>query len=223
MFDRISGPYDRLNRVISLGRDARWRRVAVELSAAQPGDRVADLGTGTGDLGLAFAGRVGPEGRVAGLDLSQGMLDVARAKRDEQNIPVYSLHRATAASTGLPDGWAEVVSMGWVLRNVGDRLSVYTEVRRILRPGGRFVVVDMSRPRGMFRRTGFWMFRHMFMPLLALISGGDRAAYRYLASSTDHFPDGPGLAEELRSAGFENVAFRPLMLGAIAVHVATVT
>lgn len=221
MFDRIASPYDRLNRVISLGRDRRWRREAVVLSGVGRGDSVADLGTGTGDLGLDFAAAVGPSGRVAGCDLAQGMLREAGEKRRRGPCSWYTLHRASAARTGLPKAWADVVSMGWVLRNVADRQEAYAEIFRILKPGGRFVSLDMSRPRGPMSRAGFWFYRHVAMPGLAFLSGGDRSAYRYLATSTDGFPDGPALAQELRDAGFTDVVLRPLMLGSLAIHVGT--
>ncbi|MAB87837.1 MAG: ubiquinone/menaquinone biosynthesis methyltransferase [Planctomycetota bacterium] len=221
MFDGIAKPYDRLNRVISLGRDRRWRAVAVEMSGVRAGDNVADVGCGTGDLAFDFARAVGESGRVVGLDLSPGMLQVATAKHAASDVPWLSLHRANAAATGLPDAWADVVGMGWVLRNVGDRAPVYKEIQRILRPGGRFVCIDMSRPGNPVSRLGNWMYRHLAMPVLARFSGGDRSAYRYLASSTDHFPDGPDLAAELAQAGFKDVTWRSLMLGSLAVHVAT--
>lgn len=221
MFDGIAEPYDRLNRVISLGRDRRWRAVAVEMSRVRPGDKVADVGCGTGDFSLDFARAVGERGRVVGLDVSPGMLKVADAKRTTANVPWLTLHRANACATGLPDAWGDVVSMGWVLRNVGDRGVVYEEILRVLRPGGRFVCIDMSRPRNPVSRAGNWTYRHLVMPVLARLSGGDRSAYRYLASSTDHFPDGGVLAEEMERAGFEPVTWRPLMLGSLAVHVAT--
>lgn len=221
LFDRIAGPYDRLNRVISLGRDGAWRRLAVAASGAVSGSRVLDLGTGTGDLALEFARAVGPEGTVVGVDLSPEMLAVAEAKRRRAGVSRLRLHRANAQATGLPDAWADAVSMGWVLRNVGDRAAVYAEVRRVLRPGGRFVCLDMSRPRGPLRRAGFHLFRHLALPLLARLAGGDLSAYRYLAGSTDRFPDAGSLAAELASAGFTAVSARPLMLGAIALHAAT--
>ena len=220
MFDGIAEPYDRLNRVISLGRDPGWRARAVAMSGAQPGDRVADLGCGTGDLAIDFADHVGETGRVAGLDLSPGMLAVADRKR-EGTRPWLTLHRANAQSTGLPDAWADVVSMGWVLRNVGDRPAAYAEVQRVLKPGGRFVCIDMSRPRGLFSRAGFWAYRHVVMRGLIRFAGGNNTAYRYLARSSDGFPDGPALAEELKAAGFEDVRWRGLMLGALAIHVGT--
>ncbi len=220
MFDRIAAPYDRLNRVISLGRDGAWRRRVVALSGAGPGASVADLGCGTGDLALAFARAVGPEGRVHAVDLAANMLRIAAAKRECAGAGRLHLHQADAAATGLDGGRFDAVSMGWVLRNVGDRGRVYAEARRLLRPGGCFVVIDMSRPSAVWARAGFWLYRHTFMPLLARCLGGDRAAYRYLARSTDRFPAAPALAAELRLAGFSDVAWHPLALGSIAIHVA---
>lgn len=216
MFDRIAAPYDRLNRLISLGRDGSWRRELVRQAELRPGDTAVDLGTGTGDLGLLLARAVGPGGRVAGLDLSAAMLRVAQAKGSA--APWYSLYRASAAATGIEDGVADAVAMGWVLRNVGDRAAVYREVLRILKPGGRFLCIDMSRPRGLLSRAGFFVYRHSLMPVLARLGGGDAGAYRYLAGSTDRFPGAAELAGEWRAAGFADVTFKPLMMGSLAIH-----
>lgn len=220
MFDGIAEPYDKLNRVISLGRDPKWRALAVKMSGARQGDSIADLGCGTGDFAIDFADHVGSTGRVAALDLSPGMLAVADRKRSGTR-PWLSLHRANAQATGLPDSWADVASMGWVLRNVGDRQATYAEIQRILKPGGRFVCIDMSRPRGAVSRAGFWMYRHVIMRGLVRFAGGNKDAYRYLANSTDTFPDGPALADEMREAGFLDVEWRSLMMGALAIHVGT--
>ena len=216
MFDRIARPYDRLNRLISLGRDQQWRREVVRLSGVFASDVVVDLGTGTGDLGIEFAKQVGPSGRVIGVDLARGMLDVAREKAAA--TPWYSVHRAPVDQTGLKDSMANAISMGWVLRNVGDRSAVYREVQRIAKPGARFVCIDMSHPKGMVKRAGYWVYRHGVMPVLARVSGGDREAYKYLAGSTDHFPDAEALAQEWRDAGFQDVQVKCLMMGALATH-----
>lgn len=221
LFDRISGPYDRLNRVISLGRDRAWRRLAVELAGVGAGDAVCDLGTGTGDLARDLARACGPEGVVVGLDLAPSMLQRAAVKIRESGESVH-LVRANAAAVPLPDGWADVVAMGWVLRNVGDRPTAYREVLRLLRPGGRFVCVDMSPPRGPAARLGWKLYCGVLMPILARVMGGEGDAYRYLARSAARFPDALELEEELRRAGFGQVRHRTLALGGLAVHVARV-
>jgi demethylmenaquinone methyltransferase/2-methoxy-6-polyprenyl-1,4-benzoquinol methylase len=216
MFDRIAGPYDRLNRVISLGRDQKWRRSLIKMAGVKSGDLAVDMGTGTGDLGMALAEVVGPNGCVLGLDLSFSMLRIAQSKREA--APWYAVHRASAAATGLHSGIADVVTMGWVLRNVGDRLAIYQEVLRVLKPGGVFVCLDMSRPQGWFARAGFWTYRHGLLPVLARLGGGDGQAYDYLAGSTDQFPLAKDLAIEWTENGFESVQFRRLMMGALAIH-----
>ena len=214
LFDRIASPYDRLNRIISMGRDRAWRRRVVELAAVPSDGRVIDLGTGTGDLALEFARTLGADARVVGIDLSGGML----ARAVEKSGGRGTWMRGKADAIPFPDDWADAISMAWVLRNVKDREGVYREVQRVLKPGGRFLCVDMSRPRSAFARAGFWGYRHLAMPVLVRLCGGDKDAYHYLASSTDHFPDGPALAEELREVGFVDVSYKALMTGAVAIH-----
>jgi demethylmenaquinone methyltransferase/2-methoxy-6-polyprenyl-1,4-benzoquinol methylase len=220
MFDAISGPYDRLNRLLSLGRDQAWRRRVARALELRPGEVVCDLGTGTGDLALEVARVLAPGGVVVGLDLSFGMMREGLGKRPRAAPAHLGFARANAAQAPLADGSVDGVSMGWVLRNVGDREAVYREVLRILRPGRRFVVIDMSRPTGPVSRAGFWAFRHLLMPVLARIAGGEKDAYRYLASSTDSFPRRAEIAAEMERAGFELLRSRSLMLGAIALWVA---
>ncbi len=218
LFGEIAAPYDRLNRAISLGRDRAWRRQVVELALVGPGSWVADLGTGTGDLAFDLAAAVQPGGRVIASDLTPAMLSVAEQKLSQTSVPGLSFHHANAANTGLQASTCDAVTMGWVLRNVGERPPVYAEVLRILKPGGRFVCIDMSRPEGWFARTGFWFYRHLFMPMMARLLGGNLSAYRYLAHSTDRFPDAAALEAELRTAGFTSVRSLPLMLGSLRIH-----
>lgn len=221
MFDRIAQPYDRLNRILSLGRDQAWRRRVVRHLSLSEDSKVCDLGTGTGDLALTLKESLGPAGRVVGVDLSGGMLAVAEEKRKASGVEGILFARGSAAEIPVPENWADGISMGWVLRNVGDRGAVYAEVQRALRPGGRFVVIDMSRPRFWPSRAGFWVFRHLMMPLIVRLAGAEREAFRYLATSTDRFPRAPELADEMRAAGFASVEHHGLMGGSIAVHVAT--
>jgi demethylmenaquinone methyltransferase/2-methoxy-6-polyprenyl-1,4-benzoquinol methylase len=218
LFDRIATPYDRLNRRISLGRDERWREMLVAESGAAPGYSVVDLGTGTGELAIRFAEVVGSEGRVTGVDLSANMLAVAEEKVKHARLSGVTFQQGNACETGLPSSCADIVSMGWCLRNCGDTRAALHEALRILKPGGVFVCLDMSRPSFAPVRGLFFLHRHLLMPIQARLAGADREAYRYLACSTDHFPDRRGLEHLLHTAGFNGVASRGLMLGAVALH-----
>ena len=219
LFDRIAGPYDRLNRLISLGRDPAWRKYALDRIGVGPGMHALDLGTGTGDLFLLLRERVGATGHVTGIDLSDEMLDVARQKAGAvfPGEP-HELRQGTASDTGTDEASQDVVTMGWVLRNVGDRQDVYREVLRVLKPGGHFVSLDMSRPKSAVLRAGAGAYMHLVMPVATKLFGGDMAAYKYLAQSTDRFPDKNALAEEWRAAGFVDVAVSSRMMGSIAIH-----
>ncbi|HEY1065613.1 MAG TPA: ubiquinone/menaquinone biosynthesis methyltransferase [Pirellulales bacterium] len=223
MFDRIASGYDRLNRIISLGRDQPLRRAAIQMAGVKPGMRVADLGTGTGDLYVMLQETVGPTGQVVGIDLADNMLEVAR-KKAAVKLPdrTHELRQGGADATGLPDQWADVVTMGWVLRNVGDRQAVYREVRRILKPGGRFVCIDMSTPDFAPLRWGANFYLNYIMPVAATLVGADRTAYVYLAKSTAKFPRKQELADEWKAAGFHDVQFRSYMGGGIGIHAASV-
>lgn len=220
LFNRIATGYDSLNRWISLGQDLAWRKQALDLAEVQPGMRAVDLGTGTGDLYLLLQERVGPTGKVIGIDLAENMLQVAREKSqalypEREN----ELRQGRADETGLPDESADVVTMGWVLRNVGDRANTYREVLRILKPGGCFVCVDMSQPQFAPLRWGHSFYLNWLMPTFVRLTGGDHSAYVYLANSTARFPNKAELAEEWQQAGFSEVQFRSLMLGGIGLHV----
>ncbi|MEZ6195456.1 MAG: ubiquinone/menaquinone biosynthesis methyltransferase [Planctomycetota bacterium] len=221
MFDRIATPYDRLNRLISLGRDEAWRREALDMAGVGPGARVVDLGTGTGDLYLQLRERVGPTGAVIGIDLSPNMLEIARRKAElRPEGPAIDLREGNAQTTGLADASVDFATMAWVLRNVGDRRAAYAELRRILRPGGRFVCLDTSRPDFAPARWGSALYCRGVMPVIVLAAGGDMDAYRYLTSSTARFPMRRELENEMRDAGLVNVSSRPFCLGSIAAHVA---
>ncbi|MEK6238554.1 MAG: ubiquinone/menaquinone biosynthesis methyltransferase [Planctomycetales bacterium] len=221
LFNDVAGPYDKLNRIISLGRDPIWRRKALRFAGVQPGMNAADLGTGTGDFYLLLKHCVGPTGTVAGVDIADNMLAVARQKA-EAAFPddEHDLRIGSAAESGLPDESMDLVTMGWVLRNVGDRAAVYREVQRILKPSGKFLCVDMSHPDFPPLRWGAACYMRFAMPLMVRLCGGDMDAYRYLAKSTARFPGKSQLAEEFREAVFADAKVQSFMLGQIAAHLA---
>jgi demethylmenaquinone methyltransferase/2-methoxy-6-polyprenyl-1,4-benzoquinol methylase len=212
MFGRIVPRYDRLNRLLSFGMDAGWRRRAVR-QAEPSGKRVLDLGTGTGDVAreLAAAGAA----LVVGADVTPAMIDAARSRL------AGTAHRwvlADAQRLPFRDAAFDVVTNAFLLRNLPDLDVALREMTRVLRPGGQLVCLDMTAPP----RTPFAMlyrlyFNRLAPPLAGLLSG-DRAAYRYLPSSLEGFPDAEALASQLRDAGLAGVAYRRFAGGAVALH-----
>ena len=216
MFDRISPSYDRMNLLMSMGRDGRWRRLGVRASRAQPGDAALDVCCGTGDFAVELRRAVGPSGRVVGLDFSPQMLAVARRK-----CSAVEWQQGDALALPFADGEFAAACVGFGVRNLSDHRRGFAEMARVVRPGGRVVCLEMSTPPAWaapFARI--WTDRAV--PLLGRAIARDADAYSYLPESVRRFPDAPGLAAVMRAAGLEDVRFRRLMLGVVAVHVGTV-
>jgi demethylmenaquinone methyltransferase/2-methoxy-6-polyprenyl-1,4-benzoquinol methylase len=210
MFDRIAPVYDVMNRVMTAGLDRRWRKLAAE-AAVRPGDRVLDACCGTGDLALA-AERAG--GKVVGLDFSEPMLERARRKSD-------GVEWVRGDLTALPfdDGSFDAATVGFGIRNVPELETGLRELRRVLRPGGRLAVLEITRPRGLLRPF-FRLWFDGIVPLLGkVLPGGE--AYTYLPASVRRFPGPEDLAAAMRAAGFEHVEYRRLGGGIIALHIAS--
>ncbi len=207
MFDRITPVYDLMNRVMTAGLDGRWRRLTAE-AVVRPGDRVLDACCGTGELALA-AERAG--GRVTGLDFSGRMLERARRKS-------ASVEWVQGDLTALPfeDASFDAATVGFGIRNVPDLEAGLGELARVLRPGGRLGVLEITQPRGALRRF-FRLWFDGVVPLLGrLLPGG--AAYAYLPASVRRFPGPADIAAALDRAGFEAISWRLLAGGIVAVH-----
>ncbi|HSK15774.1 MAG TPA: class I SAM-dependent methyltransferase [Gaiellaceae bacterium] len=209
MFDRISPVYDAMNRIMTAGLDRRWRALAAG-SAVRPGDEVLDACCGTGDLALAaeLAG-----GRVTGLDFSERMLERARRK----SATVRWL-RGDVMALPFEDASFDAATVGFGIRNVDDLEGGLRELARVLRPGARLACLEITRPRGALRPF-FRLWFDGVVPLLGrLLPGG--AAYTYLPASVRRFPGPDDLAVVMRRAGFEEVEWRLLGGGIVALHVA---
>jgi demethylmenaquinone methyltransferase / 2-methoxy-6-polyprenyl-1,4-benzoquinol methylase len=208
MFDRIAPVYDTMNRLMSAGLDQRWRRIAAE-AAVRPGDRVLDACCGTGDLALA-AHAVG--GRVTGLDFSERMLERAARKSEE-----VEWMRGDALQLPFDDGSFDAVTVGFGVRNLEDLGNGLGEFRRVLRPGGRLAVLEITQPAGPLAPF-FRLWFDGLVPLAGkLLPGG--SAYTYLPASVRRFPGPVEFAGLMRRAGFEPVAYRLFAGGIVALHV----
>jgi demethylmenaquinone methyltransferase/2-methoxy-6-polyprenyl-1,4-benzoquinol methylase len=216
MFDGISGVYDRMNSVMTAGMHHRWRERAADLSAVGPGDRVLDVATGTGDLAIELARRVGETGEVVGMDFSEGMLELARAK-----APGIRFESGTALDLAYADGEFAAATVGFGARNFSDLGGGLAEMRRVVRPGGRVVVLEITTPQ---KPPLSWFFRMWFdtiVPGLGKVAG-DSDAYTYLPSSVRRFPGPRDLGGELVAAGLIDVRWVLTAGGIIAIHAGTV-
>jgi demethylmenaquinone methyltransferase / 2-methoxy-6-polyprenyl-1,4-benzoquinol methylase len=209
MFDRIAPVYDAMNRVMTAGLDRRWRRITVE-QVVRNGDRVLDACCGTGDLALAARSR-GAD--VVGLDFSEAMLDRARAKSSE-----IEWVRGDMLALPFDDASFDAVTVGFGVRNVDDLKAGLGELRRVLRPGGRVGILEITRPRGALAPFYRLWFDRVVPALGRVLPGG--AAYTYLPASVRRFPGPEELASLLGAAGFEAVRFRLFAGGIVALHVA---
>jgi demethylmenaquinone methyltransferase / 2-methoxy-6-polyprenyl-1,4-benzoquinol methylase len=211
MFDRIAPVYDAMNHAMTIGLDRRWRRLAAE-AVVHPGDRVLDVCCGTGDLAIS-AREAG--GEVTGLDFSERMLERARRKAPD----VEWLH-GDALALPFEDEAFDTVTVGFGVRNLDDLEAGLRELARVLRPGGRLAVLEITRPSGILR-SFFRLWFDVLVPLAGkLLPGG--GAYSYLPASVRRFPGPDDLARALERSGFEGVSYRRLGGGIVALHVANV-
>ena len=216
MFDRIARVYDPLNSVMTAGLHQRWRERAAAMTGLRPGDRALDVATGTGDLAVALQERVGPEGEVVGCDFSERMLELARAK-----APDVRFETANALDLPYDDGEFDAAAVGFGARNFADLPRGLAEMARVVRPGGRVVVLEITTPR---RPPLSWFFRVWFDRAVPLIGrfAGDPDAYTYLPSSVRRFPDARGLGAALAAVGLVDVRWLLTAGGIIAIHAGTV-
>ncbi|MEA3245588.1 MAG: class I SAM-dependent methyltransferase [Gemmatimonadota bacterium] len=218
MFSEIAPRYDLLNAVLSAGVDRSWRRAAVRgLNwTRRPAGRYLDLCAGTLDVSALLASRAGFDGRVVAADFAEPMLRAGAGKGPAGRIaPVVADALTLPFASDSCDG--ALVAFG--IRNVAGLDSGLAEVLRVLTPGSRFVILELSTPSSALVRGAYQFYFHSVLPLIGGLVSGHPTAYRYLPQSVAHFPEGNELAEWMRRAGFVNVTWRPLTLGIAALHV----
>jgi len=216
MFDRIAGVYDAMNTVMTVGLHRQWRARAAEEAALRPGDRALDVACGTGDFALELAARVAPGGKVVGVDFSEPMLELARAK-----APSLEFKAANALALPFGDDEFDAATVGFGARNFSSLERGLLEMARVVRPGGRVVVLEITTPRRPPLSTFFSLWFDRVVPALGRLAG-DPAAYAYLPTSVKRFPDPEALARLLWSCGLRQVRWLLTAGGIIAIHVGEV-
>lgn len=221
MFSSIATRYDVTNEVLSFGIHRLWRRAAVKHSRAQEGDRVLDCATGTGDLALAFKRKVGASGRVVGTDFCPEMLQSAPGKASEAGLQV-DFQVADAMALPFADDSFDVASISFGIRNVDDPVKCLKEMARVVKPGGRVVVLEFGQPRGLFGAL-FRLYAKAIMPALGGLLTGNRSAYEYLPRTAAAFPAGEQFLTLMDQAGaYQQRVAHPLTFGTSYVYVGTV-
>ncbi len=222
MFDRIARPYDVMNRVMTAGLDVRWRRLAAEATEVGAGASVLDCCCGTADLTVELAKRVGPSGEVIGLDFAERMLDRGRIKLIKRDLDHATLIHGDALDLPFEDDRFAAATVAFGIRNVADLGRGFRELVRVVRPGGKVVCLEIttpeSGPAAAFHRL--WFGR--LVPGFGRLVDKQDSAYVYLPASVKRFPGPTRLAEVMYEAGLEDVRFRSLGGGIVALHVGTV-
>ena len=220
MFSRIARRYDRANRWMSFGTDQSVRRRAVAMSEAQPGDSVLDCAAGTGDLTLLFHDAMGGHGRVVGTDFNADMLALAEQKSRARGADIEWREEDTQA-LDFADESFDVVAIAYGIRNVDDPDKALASMYRVLKPGGRLVVLEFGQPPAPLKPF-YYLYNRLVIPLIGGLAGGDRDAYRYLQRTSDAFPYGGDFCAMMGANGaYEDIIVRPVALGVNYIYIGT--
>jgi demethylmenaquinone methyltransferase/2-methoxy-6-polyprenyl-1,4-benzoquinol methylase len=219
VFDSVASRYDIMNDLMSFGIHRLWKHIAVDLAGVRSGMKVLDLASGTGDLASRFAGLVGPEGEVVMSDINLAMLEEGRKRMvDDGHAGNVEYMQIDAETIPFPDNSFHVVTIAFGLRNVTDKDQALREMYRVLKPGGRALVLEFSKPvsKPLEKLYDFYSFKAL--PLMGKYVARDADSYRYLAESIRMHPDQETLREMMESAGFERCDYHNLTGGIVAVH-----
>ncbi len=219
VFDSVASRYDVMNDLMSFGVHRLWKRYAIELSGVRAGQRVLDLASGTGDLAARFANLVGPEGLVVMSDINATMLEQGRRRMlDEGLVGNIDFVRINAEDIPFPDNSFDCVTIGFGLRNVTDKQKALNSMFRVLRPGGRALILEFSHTDVAPLKAAYDLYSFRLLPLMGKLVADDADSYRYLAESIRMHPDQETLKGMMEEAGFEQCDYHNLTGGIVAIH-----
>ena len=220
MFDNISANYDGLNRVISFGIDISWRKKVVQLVSKNNPKQILDIATGTGDLAIMMS-QLNPD-KIIGLDISAGMLDVGKRKIANVNLS-DKIDMVVGDSENMPfdDNTFDAITVSFGVRNFANLDKGLTEIKRVLKPGGTFVVLETSNPTKFPFKQGYKFYTTYILPFIGKIFSRDKAAYSYLCESANIFTFGEAFNNILQKNGFINTEYRPVTFGVATIYSAT--
>ncbi len=224
MFNAVPSRYDLVNHVITLGLDKRWRRLAAQTCLENRPQAILDLGCGTGDLAISIARLAGKYTEIVGIDYSQPMLDKAQKKAAKAGVgKLIRFINGDATSLPFPDAHFDCVGISFAFRNLTYKnplaLAHLAEVKRVLKPGGRYVIVESSQPENRLIRALFHFYLRIFVAPVGIILSGNPGAYRYLSESIKRFYSPSEIRDMMLAAGFRDIRYRPLFFGAAGIHV----
>jgi len=219
VFDSVATRYDLMNDLMSFGIHRLWKRFAVELAGIRRGQKILDLASGTGDLAARFAGLVGPEGLVVMTDINAAMLNQGRVRMADEGLVGNVLYtQVNAEHIPFPDHSFDCITIAFGLRNVTDKQQALNEMARVLRPGGRVLVLEFSHPQGKPLQSAYDLYSFKLLPKIGKVVANDEASYRYLAESIRMHPDQETLKGMMEQAGLERCDYHNLTGGIVAVH-----
>ncbi len=217
MFDTISGNYDGLNRVISFGIDIKWRKKVLQLVAAKNPESILDIATGTGDLAILMTQT--KASKIIGLDISEGMLEVGRKKISEKNLQnKIEMILGDSENMPFPDNHFDAITVSFGIRNFETLEKGLSEILRVLKPNGIFVILETSNPTKTPYKQGYNFYSKYILPLIGKLFSKDDVAYKYLSESAAVFPFGEALNNILRKVGFIDVKAMPQTFGVATIY-----
>ncbi len=219
MFDRISHRYDLLNRMLSFGQDIKWRKKVATLLKDTPDQHLLDLATGTGDLLISLCKNSKLIVAAVGLDMSGNMLKIGQKKLIKENLgQLASMVRGNAEMLPFQDNSYDIITISFGIRNVTDVNKSLKEMYRVLKPGGRVLILEFSLPENSFVRNSYLFYFRYVLPFVGSIISGDSYAYKYLNKTVETFPFGEKFCNLMRNVGFEKVHATPLTLGVATIY-----